>query len=249
MSRLSRIRWSRREDLPKIRAWLETDDRQGVENFLCNWEIIEDAHRDRSLLVYVDDKTGDPVAFQVGQLIGPGILEVRNDFRRRGIGQKLVEHCVKLAGKRDCCCLYIQCNPASSIPFWKKMGFTLMPNDETRHAYRVLPKHHELPVGRPVEVKIQFYCEERRWDKNVPAYASAILEGVQTAENVVCLPERVCAFRKLCPEPSDALVEIATNGKTLYFDKAKYSEASNLGVRRCANAFYVDKIFPDGNRR
>ena len=78
------------------------------------------------MIVYVDGKTGSPVAFQMGCLLHPGILEVKHDMRGRGIGRKLVEYCIERARERNECILKIQCKPPTSIPFWKKMGFRLL---------------------------------------------------------------------------------------------------------------------------
>jgi len=37
-------------------------------------------------------------------------------------------------------------------------------------------------------------------------------------------------------------LSITVDSKLLYLDKAKYEEASDLGVRRDQPAFYIDKI-------
>jgi N-acetylglutamate synthase-like GNAT family acetyltransferase len=96
------IRRSTESDLQAIHSWLRKEDAQGVkDNFLCNWEIIERSHGQGRLTVYVDGHSGVPVAFQLGGLLHPGILEVRNDMRRKGIGRKLVDYCVAEVRNND----------------------------------------------------------------------------------------------------------------------------------------------------
>ena len=75
----SNIRKSADADIKAIRRWLEQEESQGTEgNFLCNWNLTLDAHSEGELLVYIDPASGEPVAYQWGALIQPGILQVRN---------------------------------------------------------------------------------------------------------------------------------------------------------------------------
>jgi GNAT superfamily N-acetyltransferase len=115
----SSIRKSRPQDLVAIEKWLKEEDAQGVHgNFLCNWLVIERSHRDGDLFVYIDGTLQQPIAFQVGGLLSPGILQVRSQYRARGIGRKMVDHCISVAEKKGEHLLYIQCKPSTSIPFW-----------------------------------------------------------------------------------------------------------------------------------
>jgi GNAT superfamily N-acetyltransferase len=124
--RRSTIRRSTDADIKAIYNWLVTQDAQELSGtFLCNWNLTEKCHHERELLVYIDGETSEPVAYQWGGLLQPGILEVRYDMRRKGIGKKLVERRIAQAYKLDQCLLLIQCKPSTSIPFWKSMGFTL----------------------------------------------------------------------------------------------------------------------------
>ncbi len=240
----SNIRLASKRDLHAIRIWLEKQDsREVAGNFLCNWSVIKDAQRERKLIAFIDEESGIPVAYQVGGLICPGILQVHSAFQGRGIGRKIVEYCAGIADKENSCFLYIQCKPAASIPFWEKMGFTLLKGDESHHAFRQLRRRHELPIGgRSAEVVIRFYPEDWRWNKTTLPYSAATLSGVETADRVVHLPERVSFFKKLCPEPKDTLVEILVDGERRYFDKAKYTDARRVGVQGCLHGFYIDSI-------
>lgn len=67
----------------------------------------------QQLLVCIDGVSGLPIAFQCGGLLDPGILQVRSEYRGKGIGRRMVEHCVKRALEMDECLLYIQCKPST----------------------------------------------------------------------------------------------------------------------------------------
>lgn len=67
------IRSSMNDDIAKIYEWLKEEDSLGVEgNFLCNWGLTEQCHREGSLLVLVDELEGIPVAYQWGQVTSIG---------------------------------------------------------------------------------------------------------------------------------------------------------------------------------
>lgn len=173
-SKRSRIRKATVADLAAIHAWLIDQEAENVPGtFLCNWELTEKCHKEGRLLVYIDGASEQPVAYQWGSLVYPGILEVRNDMRGKGIGRKLVEHRIKQAIKQDENFLYIRCKPSSSIPFWQHMGFTLLsPEDGRNYAFLILEKKHELPSdGESIDVAVRFFPEDRKWDKSVPAYS------------------------------------------------------------------------------
>jgi hypothetical protein len=72
------IRYSTDADLAQIKQWLAKQERDGVETFHCNRNLTEEMHRAGRLLVYIDAKSKDAVAYQWGGLITPGVLEVKN---------------------------------------------------------------------------------------------------------------------------------------------------------------------------
>lgn len=233
-------------DLHAIRHWLKAEHTAGVEdNFLCNWEIIEKCHREGKLLVYIDLGSGVPVGFQLGALLSPGILQVRKDMRRRGIARKLVEHRIAEAYEKDEPFLFIECKPPSSIPFWKKMGFTLLQNDDGKNlAYRVLEKRHELPSdGRPIHVEIRFYRESRMRNPSIAPCKTAVPTAVWASDGTVYLSERISFFSRIYPDMGDAVVEIFVNGELRYLDKAKRPRGEQIGVNRCWNGFFIDEIY------
>lgn len=242
------IRTSTEADIRAIHAWLKQEDSDGVyDNFLCNWEQIEKRHQDGRLTVYVDGPSNVPVAYQLGGLIHPGILQVRSDMRRKGIGKKLVAHCMEEALKKDECLLLIQCTTKSSIPFWQSMGFTLFGDPpHQKKAYRILPKRHQLPPGgQRIDATARFFPEDRKWKggETLAPYHSAVPTAMLMPDGVIHLSERVSFFRDIHPDARDAVIEITVNGERRYCDKAKSSEAKRMGVRTCSNGFYIDRIY------
>lgn len=247
-SRRSSIRRSTDQDFATIRRWLEDEDARGLPgNFLCNIEVIERAHDEGELLVFIHGKSGEAVAFQLGGLIRPGILAVRHELRRQGIGRKLAERCIVLAKRRNQPLLYITCEPPTSIPFWQAMGFTILPDRGRRSvgAYRVLEQRLSQPAdGQPVDVDIAFYPSSKRWNDSIEPYVIRRSSACRTADGVIHLDRRIAFHEAVVEGHDDLVVEVTLDSQRLYMDKAKYEESASLGVIRCTNGYYIDRIDP-----
>lgn len=228
-------------------SWLIAEKAKGIPgNFLCNWSSIERAHQSGGLLVFTDGKLGAPVAFQLGGLVEPGILQVKSSHQGQGIGKKMVERCVTLARKRKECLLRIQCEPPTSIPFWQRMGFTIdsAPTGEV-YAYRVLEAPLVLPdAGTAAHVMVRFYPESRMWVPETQPYAEFSPQAKLAANGDVHLAQRVLFHEDLYPrtDRQDLVVEIEVNGQRVYRDKAKYGSSRKVGVKRCMNGYYLDRV-------
>lgn len=235
------IRRATNDDLRKVLAWLRGEERQGHPgNFYCNWTTIKAMHKNKAVLVCVDRKSGDPVGFFAGSLATDAIIEVKYDFRGCGIGRALVERAVNLSEDRDEQLLLVECAPSESVPFWKRMGFTLWGE---KRAYRVLPLKHELPPGAPqVDVKIRFYPEEKKSHPDVQPLHSYAPVAVRISVEEVQLAERVFFFAELHPDARDVVAEVIVGSTKVYSDKAKYAEGEQIGFKRCTNGFKIDKI-------
>jgi GNAT superfamily N-acetyltransferase len=241
------IRKSTDKDLRIIHAWLVEQDKNDVPGtFLCNWDLTEKKHKKGHLLIYFDEQIKEPIAYQWGDLINPGILEVRQEFRGRGIGRKLVRHRIVQARKRGQCILVIQCKPPSSIPFWKKMGFALFDSPRGKnYAFQILKKRHRLPrEGNPVMVLVRYFPEDGKYNPKTTAYFEWLPKAVQTSDGIIHLAERIYIFSEYRADCRDPVVEVEVAGQRLFRDKAKYSEATKIGIQRCNNGFYLDKIIP-----
>ena len=243
----SRIRQSTEEDARAIHAWLLDQDARNVsDTFLCNWEQTKKQHEEGKLLVYFERGCDQAVAYQWGGLVHPGILEVRQDMRGKGIASKLVRHRIRQASRRDQCILVIQCKPSSSIPFWQRMGFVLFDSKSgSNFAYRILHKKHHLPSnGVQIDVAISFFPEERKRHKDRIPYTVATPKAVQTPDGIIHLAERVIFFKELYPDSLDPVIEVEVANQVRFCDKAKYPEARGIGVQRCDHGFYIDYVLP-----
>lgn len=244
----SNIRKSTDADVEAIRRWLAEEKSQDIEgNFLCNWNLTLKAHSEGKLLVYIDPANGEPVAYQWGNLIWPGILQVRNDMRHRGIGRELVNRSIEEARRKVTPLLFVQCAPESSIPFWERMGFTIVQFMGKTHGCRVLSKRLRRPKnGVDVSVTIRFYPEERKWKPDIPAISEVSTAARMTEDGIIHLSDRVLYHERIYSreQVGDVVVEIEINGKSVYCDKAKYRDAKALGVAECLNGYYVDRMTP-----
>lgn len=244
------IRRSTDADLAAVLAWLEQQAKDGVQaSFWCNRNLTARAHQNGELLVYLDERSSRPLGYQWGGLVTPGILEVRNDARGRGIGKALVEHSLALAAATGEDLLWIQCEPRSSIPFWQRMGFTLLadkvahghPLEQGPYAYRVMPRMRGPWEGEATaQVSLEWFSERRKWDKTLAPVATQVLQATWFDDELE-LPERASFFHRLAE--GDTVVRITVDGVEWYCDKAKYEGAESLGVEVCTNGFRVDTLY------
>ena len=137
------IRQATDADLEAVAKWLQDEDARGVQGcFWCNINVIEGCHRDGQMTVLTDPESDQPLAFLCGGPTDPEppIMEVHSDHRGRGLGRALWEH--HLARVRDAGLpgLKVHCQPSTSIPFWKAMGFQEFPDVAT---YRRRADHRD----------------------------------------------------------------------------------------------------------
>ena len=240
------IRKSTEIDIVEIHRWLLTQEKNEIDDsFLCNWNIVTENHNSNELIVYISN--GHAIAFQLGGLLSPGILEVKNDKRKMGIGKRIVKYCINQAIENNICALHIQCKPSKSIPFWQAMGFTVITSNNSNffddnHAYMALNKKLTLPVdGARISIAIKVYPLSREWDRdNTVAIESYKVLGVKNDNNGINLSERIVVTDGGEIKKSGRFViEAKSNEKMLFSTRAKYCEH---GVQRGENAFYIEQI-------
>jgi hypothetical protein len=69
--------------------------------------------------------------------------------------------------------------------------------------------------------------------------ASCPLEPAATA---IHFGQRVLFHEEEHPGAREVVVEVELNGRRAYLDKAKYESSTQLGVERCRNGYYIDRI-------
>jgi len=237
------IRYSTDKDLEEILKWISEQEQTGIEDtFYSNRNLTIEMHQKGKLIVYIDPNTDKAIAYQWGSLISPGITEVRVDKRGQGIGKKLVEYRIQEARENNLVLLQIQCEPRSSIPFWKHMGFQLYGGQFGNNAFMLLEKKHTLPSdGKPCMTEICFYPERRKWEPDTPALKIFTAQGI-IKDNIIYLPERISYYDPSYQINKDPVVSISVDNELIYLDKAKYEKAYNLGVKRDDSAFFLDEI-------
>lgn len=105
------------EHLPPIRRWLQ----ESGSGFINNWNLISVAQSKGDLHVVVAAR--EPIAFCLATSETIDILEVRKEFRRKGVGRRLVSQVVEAACVNGALGIYGFCKPMESLHFWKKNGF------------------------------------------------------------------------------------------------------------------------------
>ncbi len=211
-------------------------------------KLLSEPHCERRLLVGAENESGEIVVFQVGGLLEPGILEVRPDRRRMGYGRRVVEYCIEQARREDVSVLHIDCKPASSVPFWIRMGFRLYsdafggrcPCQVGNHAFRILDRIYDChsSVGRPVAIDVTF-----RAGSDVVLNRTQV-SGTLHDDGRIALPHRIVSY---CPCSvfafNDTFVDVNVNGNTCYSGKAKYAAAETIGVeKRGGEVFVIDSL-------
>lgn len=223
-------------DVEKIHYWLLDQDHREVHgSFLCNWNLTLKTYAENELLVAT--LNDEPVAYIWKNF---GILEVREEFRKKGIGKRLVEFAMDHARNKNRHAISIECTPETSIPFWKKMGFEFYSRNM---ASIVFENYLRIPSnGEPISVEINFYPEAAKWDSTILPIKSFSPPALRDGDGTIHLEYRAAAFINRAQYAGDAMVKICLDGKEIYFDKAKYCAAKDLGVTYNSGAFSIEKV-------
>jgi GNAT superfamily N-acetyltransferase len=223
-------------DVKRIYSWLIEHERREVHgSFLCNWNLTQKIHDDNKL--FVATLENEPIAYIWEDF---GILEVREDSRKKGVGKQLVEYAMKRAISSGRYAISIECKPESSIPFWRKMGFDFHNENE---ASFVFEKFFDFPAdSSSINVEIMFYPEQAKWTPQTDPIKSFSPPAMLDTEGTIHLQYRVAAYVRNEQYNGDAMIKIRIDGEEVYFDKAKYSKASAIGVAYNSGAFYMEKL-------
>ena len=240
------IKQAQASDVEYIMRWLEGEYRTNDGGFFCNESVIHNHFKHEELYVFLDDSQC-AVGFITGPTAGPSILSVKEDRRKQGVGRELAEFIIGKAREENTCVMHIQCEPQSSVPFWKKMGFEILRPSRCGYIYAslTLGRTHCLPTGVDVSVSIKFYPESKLYESNVTPLLEANPRAIREDGSLIILAERALLNRTTLDsgDVKDPVVSICVDGEEIYCDKAKYPKAENIGIQRqnCI-AFYIDQI-------
>ncbi|TQV79155.1 GNAT family N-acetyltransferase [Denitrobaculum tricleocarpae] len=221
--------------------WLEREEAAPDREFAAQKDALARAEDAGELWGLFED--ADPVAFLAGGLRKDGFLRVRADRRRRGYGRRLVRHRIDALRADDSCCLLdILCEPADSIPFWRKMGFTLYGGS---CAFKRLERRFEVPRGaEAIAVRIRSFPDfVLRTGELVEPLDSFRPDAVILPGGNIQLAERVIFFAGPLNRRYDLVVMIEVGGRTLLFDRVSSDAAYAVGVSEDGQAnHFLDRI-------
>src|SRR5215218_4647638 len=134
-------------DLAAIDEWLRKERDETGDGFYCNWGIIVSSFEERELYVLRTD--GYPVAF---------------------LSDQGATHMIALSREHGLSVIEIDCAPSTSVPFWRRMGFTphlsRLGYGGGIYAHKELPWNFEQGTNRRMPVEINFYPENKGYNPN-----------------------------------------------------------------------------------
>ncbi|PHR29301.1 MAG: hypothetical protein COA36_03630 [Desulfotalea sp.] len=133
-------------------------------------------------------------------------MDVREDFRKKGVEKQLVESARKRGISSDRYAVTIECKPESSSSFWKKIGFEFYNENE---ASFVFEKLFDLPIKEsPINVKIMFYQEQVKWIPQTALVKSISPLAMLDPKGTIHLQYRVAAYVNSKKYNRDTMIKI-----------------------------------------
>lgn len=203
-------------DLGVIQQWLKAEYERDHCGFYYNFVSPNCG------TVWVCKKTGSVgvLGFLCGQLSrqpSMDIMQVREEYRRMGIGQRLVAFFLANSRQYDPLGIDIQCNPRASIPFWARMGFVevqqVLQNVENFH-YRAYCFHTSTNLENKYEKTIA--CVRLSKFKGLPSSTNFETTAIML-DGEIHLKDHFCAY----VHDPDAVVEIVANGALVFKDRVQ----------------------------
>lgn len=221
----------------------EYDGPGPVRGFRCNWDSLKERwQQDGEVFVLTVQHEA------VGFLERTNFLEIKPDWRGRGLGAELAKFMLQREYDAGRSVVDIGIAPSSAEPFWRDgMGFTVV---RQRHwhgggmfAYKVLNRIFELGAGTRAPYSVAFYsADEARSIDPVPFIRFDGI-GERLADGGIQLPERAYCFNPDHTQFEDCFVAIELDGEALVFDKTRRSLSAKFGVQKDKGGIYfVDRI-------
>ncbi len=125
------------------------------------------------------------------------------------------------------------------------MGFKNLSRIEPTYAFRAIETTNQLPTtGRPIDVSLQLYVESKDLEPINTPYSTQPLNAVMTKAGITHLKKRAVLFDPAALRRGPHIVEIKMGTDSGFIGKPNNLKAYELGVRRCANGYFVGKLVP-----
>lgn len=114
----------------EIESWLVEEYNKTKQGFYCNWNLIEDAYRDKKFasISYNNQAIGFIVWQEFDFAVTIHICEIKPSERGKGyLRESFTEICDYFLNK-NIVVLSLECMPATSEPIWRKLGFKDFPD-------------------------------------------------------------------------------------------------------------------------
>lgn len=214
-----------------------------ARGFRCNWDMVKRHWREGRSRVDILVVNGQAVGF----LDGTDILEISPDFRRAGYGRVLANFMLDLAYAEGRSVVEIEIAPSTAEPFWKRMGFTVVPDRRGGgggiYAFKILLRTFQLTDGERVPYSVEFYSEGEKYRNNPRPFVQFSGLGERLSGGTVQLPERAYCFHPTDEQQVDYFVRIELDGCVLYFDKVKREASKLYGIELDKGfTYFVDRI-------
>lgn len=145
-----------RKHLSQIEKWLIEEMNETNQGFYSNWGIIFKAFEKGELIILTEnDYAIGFLVFNTTELIIEiDIAELKPDYRKKGLGRKLIDETLIEFQNRGVIICELFCSPESSEPIWKSMGFLNFPK---------LPRSTKI---RMYKILIPFLSTNEEGDSN-----------------------------------------------------------------------------------
>jgi hypothetical protein len=236
------IALSTNKALSAIKSWLIQENAEGIDgNFWCNKDVIFNAHKRRRLLV-ICDLSLNPLGFLAHtNWANIDILEIKNEYRKRGIGTSLVKYFFLSSKRRRQWIINIECKPQSSVPFWEKQGFQVSDCGGQFKGKILLTSNRQIKHSdQKLDIEIKVFEEEAlRTDHPSPYFTKKTIGFVHPSGSIQ-LAERI-VFDKH-NQGGDTVIELFIKNDQIIREKAKRSVCLSIGLKSCFHGYYLEEI-------